>query len=66
MLEIIEQVVKTFFKYVARVLRFTACSSKCYGSECTCKNDGGSPSSSSSTSSSFSTYIDIYRKLTTK
>ena len=39
MLEIIEHVVKTFFKYVARVLRFTACSSKCHGSECTCRND---------------------------
>ena len=65
MLEIIEKVVKTIFKYVVRVLRFTACSSKCYGSECTCRNDGGSPSSSS-TSSSPSSYIDIYRKLTTK
>ena len=66
MLEIIEKVVKTLFKYVARILRFTACSSKCYGSECNCKNDGGTPSSSSSTSSSFSAYINIYRKLTTK
>ena len=65
MLQIIEHVVKTLFKYVARVLRFTACSSKCYGSECTCKNDGGSLSSASSTSASCS-YIDIYRKLTTK
>ena len=65
MLESIEQVVKSLFKYVARVLRFTACSSKCYGSERTCKNDGGSPSSSSSTPSSFSSYIDTYRKLTT-
>ena len=55
MLEIIEHVVKTFFKYVARVLRFTACSSKCHGSECTCRNDGGSSPSSSSSSTSMST-----------
>ena len=66
MLEIIEHVVKTFFKYVVRVLTFTACSSKCYGSECTCRNDGGSSPSSSSSSTSMSSYISIYRKLTTK
>ena len=66
MLEIIEHVVKTFFKYVVRVLRFTACSSKCHGSECQCRNDGGSSPSSSSSSTSMSSYISIYRKLTTK
>ena len=69
MLEIIEKVVKTIFKYVVRVLRFTNCSSKCYGSECSCANDGGSSPSSSASSSSSSpclSYVDIYRKLTAK